>query len=457
MKRRLLAALLAGTMFFSLAACGNKESGQAPEEKVTDSGTETDTGEKITLKFWDMVWGGSEYAAEAEKLAKSYTEVVPNVEIEYQSIPWANRYETFSVAVASGDGPDVSTGGGYQQHQFAATDNILPVNDIIDEWEAEGKLDDFMDGMVEFFQDSEGNQLGIPFNIDPRGIFYRKDLFEEKGIEPPKTWDELYSAIEQFTDSGNEMYGLVYPASDSNANVSFVSWLVSNGGGVWKEDGATPDWTSAQNQETLDFIASIRDAGYFPEGMASYEQADSQRMFLQGKAAMVIDSIGFGTQIQAQGGDFVEKVGIIPFPEGPSASEPAMATAMNAYMVYSSTEYPEESKAFIKWWSENNLSLWTGKAQCGSPPARLSFLNDESYTNNDLNPFMGEMTEKWVPVMKHTMYPATAANLVQNTFDAERWWRDISQAVLVGEKSTTDILQEKQTAAEELIADIGLE
>ena len=70
---------------------------------------------------------------------------------------------------------------------------------------------------------------------------------------------------------------------------------------------------------------------------------------------------------------------------------------------------------------------------------------------------MGEMVETWVPVMKHTMYPATAANLVQNTLDGERWWRDVSQAVLVGEKSTADILQEKQKAAEALIEDIGLE
>lgn len=389
MKKRLLAALLAGTMVFSLAACGNSKD-------ASDEATPTDSGETITLKFWDMVWGGAEYATEAEKLAKSYSEVVPNVEIEYQSIPWANRYETFSVAVASGDGPDVSTGGGYQQHQFAATDNILPLNDIIDEWDKEGKLDDFPEGMVEFFQDTEGNQLGIPFNIDPRGIFYRKDLFEEKGIKPPTTREELFAAIEALSDPANEMYGLVYPAADSSANVSFMSWLVSNGGGVWAEDGITPEWTKPENLETLDFISSIRDAGYFPEGMASYEQPDSQKMFLTGKAAMVIDSIGFGSQIQAQGDDFVEKVGIIPMPQGKSAKEPAMASAMNAYMVYSSTEHPEEAKAFIKWWSENNLSLWTGDAQLGSPPARKSFLSDPDYVGNELNPFMGEMVESWI-------------------------------------------------------------
>lgn len=450
MKKRLLAALLAGTMVFSLAACGGSEESESSEKTTANS------EEKITLKFWDMVWGGAEYATEAEKLAKSYTEICPNVEIEYQSIPWANRYETFSVAVAAGDGPDVSTGGGYQQHQFAATDNILPLNDIIEEWDKEGKLEDFPEGMVEFFQDEEGNQLGIPFNIDPRGIFYRKDFFEEKGIEPPTTRDELFAAIEALSDPANERYGLVYPTADSNANVSFASWLISNNGGVWEEDGMTPSWTSEENMETLDFISSIRDAGYFPEGMASYEQPDSQKMFLTGKAAMVIDSIGFGSQIQAQGEDFVENVGIIPMPTGPSSETQTMATAMNAYMVYSSTEYPEEAKEFIKWWSENNLSLWTGTAQAGSPPARISFMNDPSYLENELNPFLDDMVETWVPVMKSTMYPAEAANLAQNTIDGERWWRDVSQAVLIGEKTNEEILQEKQDAAEALIKDLGL-
>lgn len=454
MKKKLLSVLLAGTMVFSLAACsGGSDSGQSEGS----SGQESDSGEKITLKFWDMVWGGSEYATEAEKLAKSYSEVNPNVEIEYQSVPWANRYETFSVAVASGDGPDVSTGGGYQQHQFAATGNILPLNDIVEEWESEGKLDDYPEGMFEFFQDSEGNQLGIPFNIDPRGMFYRKDIFEENGIEIPQTWDELYDAVEKLTDADNDIYGLVYPAADSNANVSFMSWILSNGGGVWEEDGITPLWNSDENKETLDFLASMRDAGFFPEGMASYEQTDSQRMFLQGKAAMVIDSIGFGTQIKAQGDDFAENVGIMPFPKGPSAEEPAMATAMNAYMVYSSTEHPEEAKEFIKWWAENNLELWTGAAACGSPPAKLSFLNDPSYCDSEQNPYIADMVEMWIPIMKSTMYPAESANLAQNTIDSERWWMKTSQAVLIGDKSTEEILDEKQSEAETLIKDLGIQ
>lgn len=446
----ILGGALATSMLLSITGCG---SGTNEKENInTNANT---SGEQITLKFWDMVWGDTEYAAEAEKLAQSYTEVNPNVKIEYQSIPWQNRYETFSVAIASGEGPDVSTGGGYQQHQFAASDDILPLDSIVDEWKEEGTDKDFPEGMLEFFQDEEGNQLGIPFNIDPRGIIYRKDLFEEKGIAVPTTWDELYDAIVALSDVDNGKYGLVYPVADSSANIVFMTWLLSNGGGVWNEDGKTPTWNSQENLETLDFIKKLKDANVFPEGMASYENPDAQKLFLQGDAAMIINSVGFGTQITEAGEELSSNCALMSIPKGPSVKESSIASAMNAYMVYKSTKYPEEAKAFIKWWSENNLGLWTGAAKCGSPPARLSFLNDSSYKNMKQNPFISEMIEEWLPEMRSTMYPASSANLVQNTIDAEKWWRDVSQAVLVGEKENQDILDSEQKKAEEVIQDIG--
>lgn len=461
--KKVIGTGLAAAMTLSMAGCGGtdsgKERGKSEDKAQAGASSEKEESksgdEKITLKFWDMVWGDADYATEAEKLAKSYTEVNPNVEIEYQSIPWQNRYETFSVAIASGDGPDVSTGGGYQQHQFGATGDILPLNSIVEEWEKEGTADDFSEGMLEFFQDEEGNQLGIPFNVEPRGIIYRKDLFEEKGIEIPTTWDELYDAAVALTDVENDQYGMVYPVADSAANVTFVTWMIDNGGGVWSEDGKTPTWNSDENLETLEYLAKLRDAGVFPEGMASYENADASKLFLQGKAAMFVGSAGFGSQIKEAGDDFAANCALMPMPKGPSAEEPAMAAALNAYMVYSSTEYPEEAKAFVKWWSEENMELWTGAAKCNSSPARLSFINDKGYTQMEQNPLLAELGELWIPEMKSTMYPAAKANLVQNTIDAEKWWRDASQALLVGEKTPQQILDEKQKATEDLIKDIG--
>lgn len=455
--KKIAGITLASSLLLSTVACGGPAASDKPADTASGSGAATSSGasaEPITLKFWDMVWGGTAYADEAAKLAKSYSKIAPNVTIEYQSIPWQNRYETFSVAVASGEAPDISTGGGYQQHQFAATGEILPLDSIIDQWKLEGKLNDFPEGMIDFFK-MDGVQIGIPFNIDPRGIIYRKDLFEKKGLKIPTTYDELFTAAKALTDPSAGTYGMVAPSSDSSANICFFTWFTGNGGGVWQEDGKTPDWTNKKNLEALDFIAKMRDAKVFPAGMASYTEADAQKMFLQGKAAMIVDSVGFGVQIAANK-DLAANVALMPMPKGPSATEPAMASALNAYMVYKQTKHPEEAKAFVKWWSENNLALWTGAAKCGSPPARLSFLNDPSYINMQDNPYIKDFVKNWIPEMKSTMYPAKSANLPQNTFDAERWWTSVGQAVLVGQKTNQAILDEMQKKADDLIKDLGV-
>lgn len=61
--------------------------------------------------------------------------------------------------------------------------------------------------------------------------------------------------------------------------------------------------------------------------------------------------------------------------KGPSAGAPAEITAYNATMAYKQTEHLEEAKAFLKWYSENNLDLWT-EYGTGSIPPRISQMND---------------------------------------------------------------------------------
>ena len=49
----------------------------------------------------------------------------------------------------------------------------------------------------------EDEYIGITWQIDARGIFYRKDIFEEKGIPVPTNWDELLEAAKALNDPEN--------------------------------------------------------------------------------------------------------------------------------------------------------------------------------------------------------------------------------------------------------------
>src|SRR5579875_2846594 len=83
------------------------------------------------LKFWDMLWGPPEYITASKNLVAQFNKTHPTIQVTYQSIPWANWYQTFATALASGAGPDVSTGAGYQAFQFADKGYILPLDQLV--------------------------------------------------------------------------------------------------------------------------------------------------------------------------------------------------------------------------------------------------------------------------------------------------------------------------------------
>lgn len=455
MSKKIISLVLATMMVVAmLTACSTDA--PATETPTTDPGTQPEATpavdepalEDVTIEFWDMVVGGVNYPTKAGEMAKKITEEYPHITIKYTSIPWANRYETFTTAIASGEAPDMSTGGGYQSFQYAAAGEILDLSSIIDEWEADGTLDNYNMDYIDYFQ-SEGIQVGIPWNFEPRYMAYRKDWFEAEGIPVPTTWDELYDAAVHFTDPSEGIYGLAYAASGSSGNVLFNIWLSMNDGGLWTPDGLEPDWVNPKNLEALNFISKLNEAGVLPEGMAAYETNEVVQLAAQDSVAMVVLIMGNGFLLAEAGA--ADKWALMPVPAGPSANgNEGYVAAINAIMAYSQTDHPTETKQALKWWSENMFSFWTDDAAAVSGiPVRNDWLNDPAYVSNMADP-MGPDFISYALESTHTLVsPATNITswLTQNAFDGERWWTALSQAVLFSEYSNEELLQQWQDKA----------
>src|SRR5690606_33033103 len=101
----------------------------------------------------------------------------PDIQVVYRSVPWSNWYETYVTAIASGSAPDLSTGAGFQAVQFYDQDAILPVDDLV----AQMDTSDFTPGALEAMQ-YDGHYVALPWAIDIRVLFYRKDLLEAAGV-----------------------------------------------------------------------------------------------------------------------------------------------------------------------------------------------------------------------------------------------------------------------------------
>jgi len=412
---------------------GSTENKSEAEQTETAGDSKTASSDKIKLEFWDMVWGPAEYISEGEALTKKFNEEHDNIEVTYQSLPWDNFYQTFTTAIASNSAPDVSTGSGYQQHQFAIMDEILPLDSIIEEWKSEGKLNDFIEGAIEQFK-WEGKQIGIPWNCDPRAVFYRKDIFEANNIDVPTTWEEFEQAAIKLTK--DDMYGFVSAASDSSGYWAMAFFIFGHGGRIFNEN-KEPDFGCPENIEALERIQRLVKAGVFPPGIASYTAENAQKLFLQGKATMIYMGADFGSILQGQNDEkLVENVDILPvFPA--SNGKYYSPGGMNAIMAYKQSEHPEECKTFIKWWSENNNSLWTD-GHTGAFSVRKSTLGIDYFQKDKYKKLL---SEKIMPSFITTNSPIPNAFPEMAGVEGELVLRDAYQLILNSSYSVEDVVE----------------
>ena len=209
------------------------------------------------------IWGMGVEGECLKDIIDIFEEENPEIEVTVQSIPWGQAHEKLITAVAGDMAPDISQLGTTWIPEFTALDVLEPLNAYIQN-SKEISQDKYFKGSWE--TGSINDEIyGIPWYVDTRVLFYRKDLLKEAGYDhPPRTWDELKEITRKLTvkdEKGkNIRCGITLPVLDAKTLVMFM-W--SNGGDVLSEDGEEVVINSQENRETLDFYAS-----FFKEGLS---------------------------------------------------------------------------------------------------------------------------------------------------------------------------------------------
>jgi len=132
----------------------------------------------------------------------------------------------------------------------------------------------------------QGVQYALPVDPNMQLLVYRKDLFDQKGMKPPATWDEMLAAAKAFTDPAKEQYGIAVTASSDIQTCLYM--LVS----MWSQ-GA--ELVTAQGKGGVDTPAGRKGAEIFlellkyaPPNVRSYTFPDVNKAIQTGQVAMAI-------------------------------------------------------------------------------------------------------------------------------------------------------------------------
>ena len=169
-----------------------------------------DDGARTTLRFWAMGREGEVVA----QLLPAFEREHPNIRVVVQQLPWTSAHEKLLTAFAGDATPDVCQLGNSWIPEFVALGALAPLDGHLASSSAV-KRSDYFAGVWAANIVGE-HTWGVPWYVDTRVFFYRRDLLAAAGIAaPPATWDELLAAFRAIKSAvGDDRYAILLPVNE---------------------------------------------------------------------------------------------------------------------------------------------------------------------------------------------------------------------------------------------------
>jgi len=218
-----------------------------------------------------------------------------------------------------------------------------------------------------------GAQLyGIPFGAETSILAYRKDIFDKHGLKPPATYDELAQLLPVLKAREPGMGALTSRGqAGSHAVHAWLLHLDPLGGKIF-DDQWRPVFQGEAGVKAARLLKAIADTG--PAGIPGYGFGEMANAFLQGQAAMYLDTIAiFG---QAEDPAKSKVAGKVAYALHPKGSRSASETGGFGMAIPKNARNSEAAFLFIEWMTNKVNDKWL--AALGGNASRTSTLTDTS-------------------------------------------------------------------------------
>jgi multiple sugar transport system substrate-binding protein len=361
-RRRSATAIAAVVALGVLVACGGEGGGAGD-------------GDGQALTVWTLENLPDRMQAQ-EKIAKQFSEDT-GIRVKLVGVAEDQYSQLLTSAAASGDLPDLIGAlplAGVRE---------LAVNDLANSEVAEAVIDDlgadtFSEQALALTADGD-TQLSVPSDGWAQLLVYRKDLFDQAGLEPPETYDAIEAAAKEL-DSG-EVAGFVGAniPNDAFTVQTFEHLALANGCEMVTDDREVV-LDSPQCAEAFDFYGRLLQ-NYSVSGA---QDVDTTRAtYFAGEAAMVIWSSFILDELAGLRNDakpscpeckddsawLAENSGVVTALQGPSGTQPAQFGEVVSWAATIDAD-AEAAQKFVSYMMEEGYSDWIGFAPEGKIPTR---------------------------------------------------------------------------------------
>jgi len=253
------------------------------------------------------------------ELLPEFERTHPGIRVKVQQLPWTAAHEKLLTAFAGDVTPDLCQLGNTWIPELVALNALEP----LDRMTAASRIVDAADYFSGIWDTNrvDGRLYGVPWYVDTRLLFYRRDLLARAGFSaPPRSWHEWKRVLAAVgNDARADRYGILLPLNEFEP---LLALALQQDEPLLRDDGRWGNFTAPGFRRALGFYLEMFQRGWAPAlGTATISNVWNE--FGRGRFAFYISgpwNIGeFQRRLPADQQDRW-MTAPLPGPDGPGAS-----------------------------------------------------------------------------------------------------------------------------------------
>lgn len=314
-------------------------------------------GEPVTIEYWGAAIG-------QEKSVAIFNAAHKDVQIKYTQISAgsAGGYSKMLNAVQAGNAPCLGQISFDTIPSFAASGSLEDITKY-----AEGSKDQYSPVAWQL-SSLGGNVYGIPVGLGPMALYYRADLFQQYGIEVPKTWDEFQADAEKVKAKDPAAYLATFPL-----NTYDLGALSQQAGAQWFST-ADDAWKVSLNDDPSKKVAKYWQ-GLADKKLVVPEPAFDQAWYTNlqsGRILSYVSAAWTGALLEKNAPGLKGKMAVAPMPQWKEGEKVSGNRGGGSVSVLKGCKNPKEATEAAVWMTTNAESVTSLINDTGIYPAAIS-------------------------------------------------------------------------------------
>ena len=281
-----------------LTGCGAQPAPSvASSSAAPSSGGESTVAPEPVVRMWTFLDPEADNGRSKalKQMIETFESENPGIKIVVETQDWEQMTPKFFAAHAAGNAPDIiwcimdEMGAALDLGALEPLENLF-----LKDW-TEEEIADIDDSFFNFGV-RDGKHYQITHSRNYMAMYYRADLFEEKGLEVPKTWDEFVEVCQALTEvdpeTGIQRYGFGQAFNVDKVGPQIMTNLLLEAQGNLFTDDGKANWANAAGEEALQFqLDCITKYGITPEAAVNLTGEELITEFIAGKYAIITGGV----------------------------------------------------------------------------------------------------------------------------------------------------------------------